>query len=157
MKDGIHQLSKLRISNNNQIIALANAGVTLNAEVLSDIGTPLSLGVIFGLVLGKGLGVSLFSWAAVRFGIAQLPKNVSFAQLFGESWLAGIGFTMSLFIGGSAFAGTAFFATTQLSILLASVIAGIIGISMIHITSKVRVRRTELVVEKPVELPTAIG
>jgi NhaA family Na+:H+ antiporter len=137
------------------IFALANAGVTLNAEVISEMGSPLSLGIIFGLVLGKGVGVSLFSWGAVQLGIAQKPTSVAWSQLFGASWLAGIGFTMSLFIGGNAFAGSPLFATTQLSILVASVLAGFIGISMILITSKVRAHRTQLVRKRAIKSSTA--
>jgi NhaA family Na+:H+ antiporter len=126
------------------LFALANTGVALNGgDVLSGLSSPLSMGIIFGLVLGKGLGLSLFSWIAVRLGIAQLPSRVSWGQLVGASSFAGIGFTMSLFISGSAFGGTAFLDSAKISILFASAIAIALGMVMTGLTSERRVGRSE--------------
>jgi NhaA family Na+:H+ antiporter len=132
------------------IFALANTGVSLSGDVLSDLTSPLSMGIILGLVLGKALGLSLFSWGAVRLGIAQKPSRVSWPQLFGASWLAGIGFTMSLFIAGSAFAGTALLANAKISILFASTIAATMGLVFTRVTSERRESHSELQ-----ELPVA--
>jgi NhaA family Na+:H+ antiporter len=126
------------------IFALANTGVRLSGDVFSGLTSQISLGIIFGLVLGKALGVSIFSWAAVRMGIAQKPSRVSWPQLFGASWLAGIGFTMSLFIAGSAFAGTALLASAKISILFASAIAIALGIVLTRATSERREGHSEL-------------
>jgi NhaA family Na+:H+ antiporter len=85
------------------IFALANAGVVLQPAVA---GHSVALAVTAGLALGKPLGIFVFSWFAVRTGLAQLPYGVSWAALLGTSCLGGIGFTMSLFIGGLALEGT---------------------------------------------------
>ena len=127
------------------LFALANTGVALNGgDLLSGLSSPLSLGIILGLVLGKGLGLSLFSWIAVRLGIAQLPSRVSWGQLVGASSFAGIGFTMSLFISGSAFGGTALLDPAKISILFASAVAIALGMVMMRITSERRVGRSEM-------------
>jgi NhaA family Na+:H+ antiporter len=126
------------------IFALANTGVVLSGDVFRGLTSPLSLGIIFGLVFGKAIGISIFAWIAVRLGIAQKPSRVSWPQLFGASWLAGIGFTMSIFIAGSAFAGTALLASAKVSILFASVIAIAIGIVLTRATSGRREGHSEL-------------
>lgn len=77
------------------LFALANAGVAMNPGALAD---PIAVAVALGLFLGKPLGVVLFSWLAVRFGIARLPHGVSWSMMIGAGALAGIGFTMSLFV-----------------------------------------------------------
>jgi NhaA family Na+:H+ antiporter len=84
------------------VFALANAGVRLEPAALTH---PVAIAVAAGLVLGKPLGIVLFSWAAVRLGLARLPDGVNWRILFGAGCLAGIGFTMSLFIAGLALQG----------------------------------------------------
>jgi NhaA family Na+:H+ antiporter len=81
------------------------------------------------------VGITFFSWIAVRIGIADLPFGVSWLQLFSTSWLAGIGFTMSLFIASSAFDQPALLALAKMDILVASVIAAAIGFVLITVTS----------------------
>jgi NhaA family Na+:H+ antiporter len=117
------------------VFALANAGVRLEGDLLAALVNPLSLGIIGGLVLGKAVGITFFSWIAVRIGIADLPFGVSWLQLFSASWLAGIGFTMSLFIASSAFDQPALLALAKMDILVASVIAAAIGFVLITVTS----------------------
>jgi len=117
------------------IFALANAGVTLLGETSIDLFNPVSLGIISGLVVGKPLGLTIFSWIAVRLGLAELPAGVDWRQLFSASWLAGIGFTISLFISGSAFTDPALQATAKLAILIASVIAALMGWFLLTLTS----------------------
>ncbi len=106
------------------LFALSNAGVQFNQNFLSDLFSPVSLGVIFGLVMGKQVGVTLFSWLAVRTGLAQLPTGVQWRQIYGLGWLAGIGFTMSLFITELAFDDNQLKDQATMGILAASLIAG---------------------------------
>jgi NhaA family Na+:H+ antiporter len=108
--------------------ALANAGVALSSDIRSTLANPISLGIILGLVIGKSFGITLFSWLAVRLGIAEMPTGVGWRRLFGASWLAGIGFTMSLFIASSAFDDPALLDTAKISILIASLLAAAIGV-----------------------------
>jgi NhaA family Na+:H+ antiporter len=116
------------------IFALANAGVQVIGETSVDLFNPASLGIIVGLVLGKPLGITTFSWLAVRLGLAELPRGVPWRQLFAASWLAGIGFTISLFIANDAFEDSLLTTTAKLGILVASVIAGTIGFFLLRVT-----------------------
>lgn len=108
------------------LFALANAGVPLAGGNLGGIlSSPVELGILAGLVIGKPLGIALFSWAAVRTRLAALPGGVTWRLLLGVSCLAGIGFTMSLFVAGLAFAqAPELLASAKLGILLASLLAG---------------------------------
>jgi len=115
------------------IFALANAGVTLQFD-LSLFG-PVSLGIILGLVVGKPLGITLLTWLAVRLNLAELPRDVGWTQLISTSILAGIGFTMSLFIASAAFNDATLLAEAKLGILIASVLAGILGSVLSIVTS----------------------
>jgi NhaA family Na+:H+ antiporter len=117
------------------VFALANAGVGLSGNLLEALTQPLSLGIILGLLLGKSVGITLFSWLAVKAGIADLPYGVSWRQLFAASWLAGIGFTMSLFIASSAFEEPALLTLAKMDILFASVLAALVGFVLITVTS----------------------
>jgi len=110
------------------LFALANAGVTL---VDYDLGRlllePVTLGVFFGLLVGKPVGIAAMSWLAVRFGAADLPAGVRWRHIVGAGLLAGIGFTMSLFISNLAFRATVLQAEAKLGIMLTSIAAGILG------------------------------
>ena len=109
------------------LFALANAGVALGGDVLSTVTEPVALGVIIGLLLGKQLGITLTTWLVVRLGLAALPSGVSWRQLYGVSWLAGIGFTTSLFIAGLAFGDGGLLDQAKVGILVAAIIAGLGG------------------------------
>jgi len=110
------------------VFALANAGVAIEGGVTAMLVEPIGLGVVLGLVLGKQVGVTLFAWLAVRLGLADLPEDVRWTQLYGVAWLAGIGFTMSLFIAGLAFGeGNELLSGAKLAILVASVASGLGG------------------------------
>ena len=112
------------------LFALANAGVALGG--LGDsLSPPVTLGIVLGLVLGKPIGITLFSWLAVRFGLATLPAQTSWRALHGVSWLGGIGFTMSLFIAGLAFSESSLLDSAKVGILAASLVAGIAGWGML--------------------------
>ncbi len=108
------------------IFALANAGVTWTPGVLAGHGR-LVLAIVLGLVLGKPIGILLGARLAVRVGVAEKPPSYSWRQLAGAGAIAGIGFTMSLFIAGQAFPGAAEFTAAKLAIFLASVLAGTVG------------------------------
>jgi len=112
------------------IFALANAGVRIEGDVGEIAGNRVTLGVVLGLVLGKQLGITLFAWLAVRAGVTSLPEGVSWPQVYGAGWLAGIGFTMSLFVADLAFAGAGeaeLLTAAKLGILAASAVAGGVG------------------------------
>jgi NhaA family Na+:H+ antiporter len=110
------------------LFALANAGVSLSGEVLqSAVSSPVTQGVIFGLVAGKTVGVVGFSWLAVRLGISSLPKRVTWAQMVGLGLIAGIGFTVSLFITGLAFTSGDLVSDAKIGILSASILSGMAG------------------------------
>jgi NhaA family Na+:H+ antiporter len=89
------------------------------------------LAVILGLVVGKPVGMLSAAWLAVRFGIAEKPAEYSWRQLAGAGTLAGIGFTMSLFIAGEAFAEPMDFSAAKIAIFTASLIAGVVGTAIL--------------------------
>ena len=117
------------------LFALANAGVVLGEDFAAALLNPVSLGIVAGLLLGKQLGIILFAWLAVKSGISEMPGGVTWLHIYGAGWLAGIGFTMSLFISDLAFADSPLLEVAKLGILTASLIAGIAGWSIIRRTS----------------------
>ncbi|MCB9450138.1 MAG: Na+/H+ antiporter NhaA [Anaerolineaceae bacterium] len=114
------------------VFALANAGVALTGDIGATLSQSTTLGVIIGLVIGKPLGIMLFSWLAVRFNLADKPADVTWRHLHAVGWLAGVGFTMSLFIAGLAFDGTALLPLAKTGILVASLLAGVIGFALLR-------------------------
>jgi NhaA family Na+:H+ antiporter len=114
------------------IFALANAGVAFSAQSLSGETLPVVLGIVFGLVLGKPIGLLGAAWLAVRGGLADLPQGATWRQMAGVGVLAGIGFTMSLFIAALAFVQPDILATAKLGIFLASLIAGSAGLLLLR-------------------------
>jgi NhaA family Na+:H+ antiporter len=105
------------------IFALANAGVRIDAQAL---GHPVAVAVTLGLLIGKPVGVFLFSWLAVKTGLAKLPSGVGWAAVMGASMLAGIGFTMAIFIAGLALEG-ALLSAAKVGILAGSVASAVLG------------------------------
>ena len=114
------------------LFAFANAGVPIGGAPSRGLSLPVLGGVVIGLVLGKPLGISLASWLAVRMRIATLPDSVSWRMLRGVSWLGGIGFTMSLFVGTLAFADEALLDSAKVGVLLASCVAACMGWLMLR-------------------------
>jgi Na+:H+ antiporter, NhaA family len=112
------------------IFALANAGVVIAAEVLGGHGM-LIAAIVCGLTVGKPAGFLLASWLAVKLGVAEKPAAYSWRQLGGAGALAGIGFTMSLFIAGQAFAVASDFAAAKIAVFVASVLSAIIGVAIL--------------------------
>jgi NhaA family Na+:H+ antiporter len=117
------------------IFALANAGVALGGEGGLNWTSRVIWGVALGLLIGKPLGIALFSWLAVRLGLAQLPQGINFVHIVGVGFLGGIGFTMALFIAGLAFRGDEL-NYAKLGILAGSALAGAIGFMMLRIWTK---------------------
>ncbi len=109
------------------LFALANAGIVITSDFFSSIINPVSIGVAAGLIIGKFTGILLFCWIMVRFRISTLPEGANWKHIAGVALLAGIGFTMSLFISGLAFKSQAFIDQAKYGILIASIIAGILG------------------------------
>lgn len=108
------------------VFALANAGIPIDRQILSDAaGSPIALGVVLGLLVGKVLGVSGAAWLAVRFRLGRLPDEVRWAHVVGLSMLAGIGFTVSLFVTGLAFDDDASQSAAKIGVLVASAVAAL--------------------------------
>ncbi|MBV9879542.1 MAG: Na+/H+ antiporter NhaA, partial [Gemmatirosa sp.] len=101
---------------------------------LPALASPVALAVAAGLVLGKPLGIVLFSWASVRAGLTRLPEGVGWKVMAGAGCLGGIGFTMSLFIAGLAFADPALLDTAKLAIFGASACAGAVGYALLRVS-----------------------
>jgi NhaA family Na+:H+ antiporter len=120
------------------IFALANAGVRLDAAALPGALTnSVTLGIIFGLLLGKPLGIFIFSWLAVRLRLCDIPAGVSWRQVLGAGILGGIGFTMSLFITSLAFADPALVTNAKIGIFAASLLAGLSGFWLLRQSASV--------------------
>jgi NhaA family Na+:H+ antiporter len=122
-----HHLHPIQVWLILPLFALANAGVAIGGDLVMVLRNPLALGIIFGLVVGKPLGIGLLSWLAVKSGRGALPEGVAWAHVFGAGCLAGVGFTMSLFISDLAFSDEALIATAKIGIIAASLVSGILG------------------------------
>ena len=109
------------------LFGFANAGVALSGVGLSEIASPIPLGVGLGLFLGKQIGVFGSAWLAIRLGLAQLPFGANWRQLYGTAVLCGIGFTMSLFIGLLAFGDPAQQDLTKIGVLAGSIASAGLG------------------------------
>ncbi|ABY70542.1 Na+/H+ antiporter NhaA [Actinobacillus pleuropneumoniae] len=122
------------------LFAFSNAGVSLEGMSLDKLASPLPLGVALGLIIGKPVGVFLFSYVAVLLGIAKVPEGINLKQIFAIAVLCGIGFTMSMFIAGLAFgeedASESVLALARLGILMGTFVAAIIGYFLLKITTK---------------------
>jgi NhaA family Na+:H+ antiporter len=118
------------------IFAFANAGISLEGISISNLTGMLPLGIAMGLLVGKPLGIFLFSWGAVKTGVAKLPEGVNFMNIFAVSVLCGIGFTMSIFISSLAFGPTNadFDTLARLGILMGSTTAAILGYCLLSIS-----------------------
>lgn len=109
------------------VFAFANAGVVLEGMTIADLTSPVTLGIVAGLVIGKQVGVFGATWLLVKAGWARLPHGANWAQLYGVAALAGIGFTMSLFIGGLSYSDATLMNEVRLGVLIASAISAILG------------------------------
>ncbi|MBK9177746.1 MAG: Na+/H+ antiporter NhaA [Flavobacteriales bacterium] len=114
------------------LFALANAGVELPPDIGAALAGPVAMGTASGLLVGKPLGIILICWLIVKLGWAKVGVDFTWRQLLGASFLAGIGFTMSLFINELAFLDADYRQQAKLGILLASLIAGVIGFMILR-------------------------
>jgi NhaA family Na+:H+ antiporter len=112
------------------VFALANAGVAVSATVWGE-HARLMAAIMIGLVVGKPVGLVTLSVLAVRLGIAEKPAQYSWVQVLGAGALAGIGFTMSLFIAGQAFPVEADFAAAKIAIFAASAVSAMLGVAIL--------------------------
>lgn len=114
------------------LFAICNAGLTFaGTEALRALTSPLTLGIVFGLLLGKPLGIGLFSYLAVKTGLASLPRGVKWPHIIGAGILGGIGFTMSLFIMGLGFAEDTLMVQAKLGILSGSLASAVLGLAFL--------------------------
>ncbi len=118
------------------LFGFANAGVPFTGMGLHSFMDPVTLGIILGLVVGKQVGVFGGAWLAIKSGICAKPEGVCWRQMYGMAVLCGIGFTMSLFIGGLAFTGTELQAEVRLGVLGGSFISAIAGYILLRSTGK---------------------
>lgn len=114
------------------LFALANAGVTISADLLAFPPAPIILGIVVGLVVGKQVGITLATWIVVRLGLATLPEGVGWRHIHAAGWLGGIGFTMSLFVADLGLAEGTPLAEAKIGILAASLIAGVAGFLLVR-------------------------
>ena len=117
------------------LFAFANAGVSFAGIGLESFTEPVKLGISLGLFLGKQVGIFALLWLTITLKLAPMPRNVNWGQLYGVSLLAGIGFTMSLFIGSLAFEHSGFDAPIRLGVLTGSLVSAIAGYLVLHLTS----------------------
>ena len=110
------------------VFALANTGIILSGEILHTLGSVNSLGIMMGLTLGKPIGIVLFSAVAVQIKTASLPSGVAWKHIMAAGMLAGIGFTMSIFITILAFPDSATIVSSKVAILVASLLSAFIGL-----------------------------
>ncbi|TET87950.1 MAG: Na+/H+ antiporter NhaA [Sulfurovum sp.] len=119
------------------LFAFVNAGVDLGDISLEEMAGPVPLGIMAGLFIGKQVGVFGFSWIAIKLGIASLPSEANWKQLYGVSVLTGIGFTMSLFVDSLAYNDTKLYHyADKLAILLGSFLSAIVGYLILKMATK---------------------
>jgi NhaA family Na+:H+ antiporter len=111
------------------LFALANTAIIFPGSINDVFTSSISTGVLFGLIIGKPLGIFFFSFIAIRLGIASLPSNTNYKQLWGIGLLGGIGFTMSIFTSTLAYTSDSLQVISKVSVMMGSLIAGIIGFS----------------------------
>ncbi len=117
------------------IFALANAGIVLTGEKVSAAtSSNVTIGIILGLVIGKPLGITLFAWVATKVGF-ELPSGINWAQFIGMGLAAGIGFTVSIFVGGLAFETAAVTDLAKIGILIASAVAAVAALIVLYVSA----------------------
>lgn len=118
------------------LFAFANAGVSLKGLAVSDLLSPVPLGIALGLFIGKQVGVFSLAWIAVKAGWAKLPEGANWMQVYAVACLTGVGFTMSLFIGTLAFDDASLLNGVKLGVLMGSIASGILGYTLLRVFSK---------------------
>lgn len=126
------------------IFAFANTNITIHQEMIEGLTSPLGLGISLGLIFGKPIGIVVTSLICSKLGIGRLPANSNFIHIIGLGLLAGIGFTMSIFISMLSFDNQVFIEEAKLSVLITSLIAGIIGYVILNLSSRRKSKKTEI-------------
>lgn len=116
------------------LFALANTCLLINGNSFKSLGSMVSIGIITGLLIGKPVGIVLFSYLTTVFRISSLPEDLKWSQIIGAGILAGIGFTMSIFITLLAFNAPEMIDLAKMSVMLTSLLAGVTGFLWLHIT-----------------------
>jgi NhaA family Na+:H+ antiporter len=109
------------------LFALVNTNIRFESGMVEGLGSTLSLGIIFGLLIGKPVGITLFSWLSTKLGVSAIPTGTKWIQVLGVGLIAGIGFTMSIFIALLSFVEPEYQTQAKFSILAASLLAGVLG------------------------------
>lgn len=134
------------------LFALTNADVSLVGTAFGDVvSSPIFLGVFFGLVVGKPLGIMLMSYIIVKSGLSSLPENVNWAHMLGAALLGGVGFTMAIFVANLAFVDPSYVMVAKVAILSASLVAGVAGFLFLFVQAK---HASEKGVRYEMELPS---
>lgn len=131
-----HKLHKVVAFGIIPIFALANAGVPVGADWTSGLWAPVGLGILAGLVLGKPIGIGFGAWLAVKLAGGALPKELNWRHIIGAGMLGGIGFTMSIFITLLAFKEPAVQDQAKIAILVASMVSGVAGLTLLMTNRK---------------------
>lgn len=125
------------------LFALANTAIVIGSNIGETVSQDYSIGIALGLIAGKPLGIMLFSFTAVSIGLCKLPEDLNWKSILGVGFLAGIGFTMSIFITLLAFDDQAVINNSKFVILLASLIAGTIGFLFLKVILKNEIKEEE--------------
>ncbi len=126
------------------LFAFANSGISLKGAGFAELFHSVPLGIAAGLFIGKQIGVMLACWIIFKLGISKMPNGMDFKQIYGAALLCGVGFTMSLFIGGLAFGGGSPLFDERLGIIMGSIVSGIAGYIMLKVTLKEDVNSTSV-------------
>jgi len=118
------------------VFAFFNSGIVLSMSTVTTLVSPMSLGIVLGLLVGKQLGIFGAVWLAVQLGVAKLPEGTNWWQLYGVALLAGIGFTMSLFIAGLAFTDPEMLRGARLSVVIGSGFSAVAGAAVLWLSSR---------------------
>ncbi len=133
LEEGLHPYVKFLIL---PLFAFANAGIPLAGLSMDSLAAPLPLGITLGLIAGKPLGIALAVFACVSLGLAKLPERATWPHMIGVGCLAGIGFTMSLFIGTLAFDTSAQIDAVRLGVIAGSVVSTLLGLMILWLGSR---------------------
>jgi NhaA family Na+:H+ antiporter len=131
------------------IFAFANSGISLEGAGFAELFHSVPLGIAAGLFIGKQLGVMFMCWLIFKLGISTMPKGMDYKQIYGAALLCGVGFTMSLFIGGLAFAGDTTMFDERLGIIMGSIVSGIAGYIMLKMSLKDNASGTSVDLTRP--------
>ncbi|MBH0065882.1 MULTISPECIES: Na+/H+ antiporter NhaA [Psychrobacter] len=131
------------------LFAFANSGISLKGAGLAELFHSVPLGIAAGLFIGKQVGVMVMCWLIFKLGISTMPRGMNYKQVYGAALLCGVGFTMSLFIGGLAFAGETALFDERLGIIMGSIVSGVAGYLMLKVSLKDNVSGTSVDLTRP--------